>query len=155
RVFAASPSPAAWQNLAERFCREDRDRQAAAKGYTPFADFRASSSGWQVGGQGLRGGPTRPGDFAPSSGGDPIVTAVLPAGLFTHAESDRLNGTLRSPIPPRGAKHISFRVMGRHGSAVRLVSNNCQLNYKNYRGLTSDELQWVTFALPEDIDSLR
>ena len=40
-------------------------------------------------------------------------------------------------------------------SAVRLVSNNCQLNYKNYRALTSNELQWITFSPPDDRDSLR
>src|SRR5262249_61939663 len=48
-----------------------------------------------------------------------------------------------------------FRVMGRHGSAVRLVSNNCQLNYKNYRALSAGEWQWVTFAAPEDGAGLR
>ena len=42
--------------------------------------------------------------------------------------------------------------MGQRSSAVRLVSNNCQLNYKNYRALTADELQWVTFALPDERD---
>ena len=46
-------------------------------------------------------------------------------------------------------------MLGRRSSAVRLVSNNCQLNYKNYRALTSGDLHWVTFSPPEDRDSLR
>jgi hypothetical protein len=54
-----------------------------------------------------------------------------------------------------GKKHISFHVAGLRSSAVRLVSNNCQLNYKNYWALTSGDLQWVTFSPPEDCDSLR
>jgi hypothetical protein len=45
--------------------------------------------------------------------------------------------------------------MGQRSSAVRLVSNNCQLNYKNYRALSTNDLQWVTFAPPDDRDSLR
>ena len=38
---------------------------------------------------------------------------------------------------------------------MRLVSNNCQLNYRNYQALTTDELQWVTFEPPDDSESLR
>ncbi len=38
---------------------------------------------------------------------------------------------------------------------MRLVSNNCQLNYVNYRALTAEEPRWVRFAVPEDCASLR
>jgi hypothetical protein len=38
---------------------------------------------------------------------------------------------------------------------VRLVSNNCQLNYQNYRALTNTAFQWVTFSPPPDMESLR
>ncbi len=65
-----------------------------------------------------------------------------------------MNGTLRSPILS-GGKHISFQVCGQHSSAVRLVANNCQLNYRNYRALTSPELRWVTFTLPANAADLR
>src|SRR6185295_11741450 len=84
-----------------------------------------------------------------------VVKAVLPAGFHTHTLSERLNGTLRSPVLPNGKKYVSFHVLGRRSSAVRLVSNNCQLNYRNYRALTSDEPRWVTFPVPEDADGLR
>jgi hypothetical protein len=79
----------------------------------------------------------------------------LPAGCFTHALSDKLNGTIRSPVLPVGKKHISFQVLGQRSSAVRLVSNNCQLNYKNYRALTSPDLHWETFSPPDERDALR
>jgi hypothetical protein len=146
----------AWRQLAERVRREDREgsEHNAAK-FRTYADFRSGFADWQAGGQGLRQGPTRSGDFVLGHEGDALLRALLPAGCFTHTLSDRLNGTLRSPVLPRGSKRISFLVSGRHGSAVRLVSNNCQLNYKNYRALTNAEPQWVTFAIPEDGDSLR
>ncbi len=110
---------------------------------------------WQVGGQALRHGPGRSGDFALHHDGEALVRAVVPAGCFTHALSDKLNGTLRSPVLPLGKKHISFQVMGLRSSAVRLVSNNCQLNYKNYRALISSDLHWETFSPPDDRDSLQ
>jgi hypothetical protein len=84
-----------------------------------------------------------------------LLRAILPAGVYTHVLSEKLNGTLRSPPLTAGKKQISFQVVGQRSSAVRLVSNNCQLNYKNYRALTSDEPQWVTFELPEDAAALR
>lgn len=103
----------------------------------------------------MREGAGRSGDFVVLPEGDSLVKAILPAGCFTHALSDKLNGTLRSPVLPPGKAHISFQVIGERSSAVRLVSNNCQLNYKNYRALTSDAWQWITFSPPADRESLR
>ncbi len=146
-----------WQKLADRQAKEERERaEFNARHFMTLADFRKGGrAGWELGGQGLRDGPSRSGDFVLAPEGDALVKAVLPAGCFTHTLSDRLNGTLRSPVLPRGTKRISFEVMGRRSSALRLVSNNCQLNYKNYRALTGDGLQWVTFEPPEDSDALR
>jgi hypothetical protein len=148
---------AAWKELAERYAKDARERSAFnKKQFVTFADFRSGTfAGWQTSGLGLRDQPTRAGDFVLASDGDALVKMVLPAGAFTHTFSERMNGALRSPVVPKGKKNISFQVMGRHSSAVRLVSNNCQLNYKNYRALTSDDLQWVTFEVPEESESLR
>ena len=49
------------------------------------------------------------------------MKAVLPAGVFTHALSEKLNGTLRSPILPRGVKHISFQVVGGKHARAHVV----------------------------------
>ncbi len=95
------------------------------------------------------------GDFAIAADGDAIVRAVLPAGAFTHSLSDKLNGTLRSPVLTGQRKNLSFQVAGQRSSALRLVSNNCQLNYKNYKALTSADLGWITFSPPENCDQLR
>jgi len=84
-----------------------------------------------------------------ASDGDSLVKAVLPAGCYTNRLSERMNGTLRSPVLA-GGKRISFRVHGQQSSAVRLVANNCQLNYRNYKALTSPDFRWISFELPPD-----
>ncbi|HWE35141.1 MAG TPA: DUF1553 domain-containing protein, partial [Isosphaeraceae bacterium] len=160
RLLSASEGdtfPSAWKALAERFAREDRERTEFNRAnFVTYADFRTGDpAGWDVGGQGLSEAPGRSGDFVLHAEGDALVRAVLPAGRFTHALSDKLNGTLRSPVLPAGKRFLSVQVAGRHGSAVRLVSNNCQLNYKNYHALISDDLHWVTFAPPDDRVGLR
>ena len=52
-------------------------------------------------------------------------------------------------------KYLSFHVAGQRSTALRLVSNNCQLNYKNYKALMSPDLDWITFSPPENCDQLR
>lgn len=160
-VRAATADPASfsseWRKLADQVAREDRDRAEFNQSqFVTFADFRGPDvATWQPGGQAFREPATPSGDFALSPEGEDAVRAILPAGRFTHVLSDKLNGTLRSPVLPTGKQKISFQVMGQRSSAVRLVSNNCQLNYANYRALTSSELQWITFSPPADRDSLR
>ena len=158
---AAGRGPAAladsWGKLREEFTVQDQERREFNRArFADFADFRRGSwGGWDVGGQGLRDLETRSGDFVVQADGDRLLAALLPAGCFTNRLSARLNGTLRSPVLPSGKKFISFQVLGQRSSAVRLVSNNCQLNYANYRALTSDQFQWVTFTIPDDRESLR
>lgn len=158
-LLAATPETFAdeWRKLADRYRQEDQSCTSFnEREFLIWADFsRGDYAGWQVGGQALRDFSARPGDFVVQPEGDALISAILPAGCFTHAVSDKLNGTLRSPVLPPGKRFISFQVFGRHGAALRLVSNNCQLNYKNYRGLTMGALEWVTFAMPDDRDSLR
>jgi hypothetical protein len=159
RPLAKDPEAlrAIWRDWSDRLQQQARDRAAFNRAsFVPFADFRSGSfAGWQVSGHGLRDGPSRSGEFALAPEGDALVRAVLPAGAYTHTLSDRLNGTLRSAVVAAGKKHISFQVMGKRSSAVRLVSNNCQLNYKNYRALTSEQFQWVTHEVPQEAAQLR
>ena len=148
---------AAWKQLADQFASEaPQRRDANENGFVTWADFRGGPPGdWQVGGQGLRSGLARSGELILSSEGDSLVKAVLPAGTYTHRDSQKLNGTLRSPTIPPGKKNISFEVLGERSSAARLVSNNCQLNYKNYRALTSADWTWITFSPPKEREGLR
>ncbi len=147
--------PQAWRDLAGRWSKEERERAEFNRTrFRTLADFTTGFADWQVGGHGLKQGAAQAGEFVLASDGDTLVKAVLPAGCFTHRLSERLNGTLRSPALA-GAKHVSLLVCGEHSAAVRLVSNNCQLNYRNYRALTSPELRWVTFSMPPDAAGLR
>jgi len=154
---ARAPFATRWRQAAAQFTKDERERaEFNAKRFRTWADFRKEGfAGWQAGGQALRHGPGAAGDFALDCDGDAVVKAIFPAGVFTHAVSEKLNGTLRSPILPRGLKHISFQVMGGKSAAVRLVSNQCQLNYRNFRALTSGDRHWITLSPPEDADGLR
>ncbi|HEV3025026.1 MAG TPA: DUF1553 domain-containing protein, partial [Pirellulales bacterium] len=160
-IAAASDDPAgvsnAWRKLQEEYAAQDRERSEFNQSqFTTYGDFRGVDlPDWQSGGQGLREGPVRAGDIVLHHEGDRLVKSILPAGLYTHLLSQKLNGALRSSVLPPGQKKISIQVIGERSSAVRLVSNNCQLNYVNYRALTSDSWQWITFAVPDDRDSLR
>ncbi len=162
QLIAAAPADAAsftteWKKIAAHYAQQEQQRaDFNAAQFVTFADFRKQApADWQVGGLGLSDGPSASGDFSLHAEGDALVKAIQPAGYFTNTLSEKLNGTLRSGVLPTGKKNISFQVMGQRSSAVRLVSNHCQLNYKNYRALTSSELQWVTFSPPDDRDSLR
>jgi hypothetical protein len=159
KLMRAEPAAfsAQWQQLKEQIKKEDHERtEYNRSNFETFADFgQQDPAGWQTGGQALRGGPNQSGEWLIYPEGAAIVRAILPAGRYTSALSDKLNGTLRSPVIPLGKKHISFLVAGQRSSAVRLVSNHCQLNYKNYKALTSSDLHWETFSPPDDRNALQ
>jgi hypothetical protein len=152
---------ATWQKQAEHFNKEQRARDAFNREhYRTFADFRRGTvEGWQRGGQGLRGGASAAGDFALHHEGDALLKAVLPAGCYSHTLSDKLNGTLRSPILPaqptesgvvRGTR-ISFEVVGQHHADVKLVTHHCQLaDDGRWQRLGDDRPYWVTFQVPDN-----
>src|SRR5262249_5704710 len=138
----------AWQQQAERFAKEDRERgEFNGKHFRTFADFRSGASpGWQISGHGLRQGAVHSGDFSVAHEGEDLLNAIVPAGCYTHTLSEKLNGALQSPPLPKSAgRRISIEVMGEHASAVRLVTNNCQLNTTHYEPLAAEQLQWLTF----------
>lgn len=149
-------APLTWKAQAGNYAKAMREREEANRTLTPYADFRQHGhEGWELKGLGLPNEPSRSGELIVSPAGETLIEAILPAGRYTNLLSGKLNGTLRSPILPTGKSHISFLVSGRRSSAVRLVSNQCQLNYTNYRALTFDEPQWVTFEMPAERESLR
>ena len=156
----------AWNKLQEKYRTEEQARiRSNAEKFVTWADFRRGPvAGWEAGGLALRrneldAGATRgiagSGELVLQATGPAIVRGVLPAGCYTHGVSEKLNGILRSPVLPGGKKWISFQVVGQRSSALRLVSNNCQLNYRNYKSLISPDFKWITFEIPEDRESLR
>jgi len=140
-----------WKTLTAQIAKSDD-----ARDFETWADFRQGSySGWQVDGQGLRDLPATRADFSVGSDRKLALSGLLPRGAFTHRHSEKLNGVLRSPILPGHKKFISFQVIGDQTAAVRLVANNCQLNYRNFRYLGKNELTWITFPIPAVASELR
>lgn len=146
-----------WESLAAQVNQEDQERREFNRTrFETFANFEGTTpEGWQAGGQSMSDEGSRHGDFVVQPDGDSLVQAILPSGRFTHALSSKQNGTLRSPVLAAGHKYISLQVLGQRSSAVRLVSNHCQLNYANYRALTTPDFTWVTFSPPDDREGLR
>ena len=146
----------AWAELQRKYAEKHAAQsQADDQQFQSLGDFRhGMEPTWTFSGQGLRSGRSRSGAFTVTQSGDNVIQSILPAGLYTHTASQKLNGTLRSPVLTTDAKHVSFQVVGEHTSAVRLISNNCQLNYANYRALTSAQPTWVTFPIPTNARDL-
>ncbi len=119
-----------WDALAERYRKEAAERAAFNQAnFTPLP-----LRDWHVSGQGLRDGITKAGAFDPSM-------RVVPAGLFTHLDSMRLNGAVRSPLLPAGKKFVSVRAMGGLLGSHRRVVDNCAIGEGN-RVLSTTQLTW-------------
>ena len=84
--------------LAEEYDRTQRERsESNARDFSVVADFRKGPpEGWSLDGVGLRHGWVSNGDLAVALEGSSAVEMLLPAGLFTHSLSPRLNGALRN-----------------------------------------------------------
>jgi hypothetical protein len=150
---------AEWQKQADLWTKETKENaEFNRQNFREYADFRHSGFGtWQVGGHGLRDASSGvAGELALTHDGDNVVKTVLPAGCYTHMLSEKLNGTLRSPVLPDNAgKHVSVEMMGNHASEVTLVSHNCQVTDSNYFPPGEDRFSWATFNLPEHAPEFR
>ena len=119
-----------WQRLADEYQRQQlKIEQFHADNFEPWGDFRQGDNpAWQVSGLGLMdNGPSPAGEFTIAAGGDEIVSAVLPAGRFTHLISDKLNGSMRSPRLPKHHQYVSLRFLAGGLSMVRAVVDSCVL----------------------------
>ena len=142
---AANADPAAaWKAAAERYAAETKARaEFNQKNFTSWGDFRTSMDPlWRIDGAGLRDGPARSGEFVVAVEGDRAVWDVLPAGLYTHALSERLNGSMQSPWLPKG-KRVSLQVVGSKGGVVRTIPDQRQLTDSG-RDLPQSGPAWIT-----------
>ena len=144
RAAAAPETTAAWRELVASYEKEGRERAEFNRTrFTPFGEFgKGDPAGWQTDGLGLRGGPSPSGEFILADEGDSLVTAILPAGLYTHGVSRRLNGALRSPTLPRDQQFVSVQVLGGQQSSVRMIPDFRQLGSRN-NDLKNDRPAWV------------
>ncbi|MDE0165794.1 MAG: PSD1 and planctomycete cytochrome C domain-containing protein [Bryobacterales bacterium] len=139
----------------------DRYREEAAEraefnrvNFETFGDFRSHvNPDWRASGPGLHDGSSDSGEFAVAGEGDRAVSGIFPAGVYTHAISNRLNGALRSPELPKNKKYLSLRAMGGMLGAHRTVIDNCAIGEK-YQILGSNRLQWNKLKTFGDQDRL-
>lgn len=146
---AWSESGTIWQTQQEERAKFN------AENFTPWFSFDAEhQKGWYAAGLGPGDQLSPAGEFAVALTGDAVVTALLPAGIYTHLLSSRLNGTVQSPWMPGDRKHVSVQFLGGGLSMIRSVVDSCALN--EYVGggleyLSTDEMQWRTY--PTRVDS--
>jgi hypothetical protein len=145
---AAADVPAVWASLAVQYGKLRAERSAKnAQAFLVLADFsRGTPEGWSVEGVGLRDGPAASGDFTVALEEPRAVGQVLPAGLFTHALSPKLNGAVRSPYLHALPKpYVSVETAGGEFAAYRTVVDNAFLTERQSY-LASAALGWATFA---------
>ncbi len=116
-----------------------------------FADFTAGSdNGWFATGGFAQHTPA--GDFALATTGSNILTAIYPAGRFSHLLSDKHAGTFRSPNFTLTNRFVAALVTGDNNARVRLVIENFQGDSLLFTQVTpklSDRsgMRWVTLPI--------
>ena len=140
-----------WRKLAARYAEEGRSRTVFNReSFQPFGDFRPGGlGGWHADGKVLTEGASPSGEFAVANSGPRAVTGIFPAGVYTHALSERLNGALRSSFVPKDKKFVSIRVLGGKLGAHRAIIDNCMLD-EAYKVLDRDSLAWVKIPNRDD-----
>jgi hypothetical protein len=136
--------PELWQELGSRFGKENTERRSFnEEKFTTYEDFRAATAtSWTRSGFALEDKPSPSGDFVVATAGERVIAQVLQAGVHSHALSNRLNASFRSPLIPKAGKYISVEVAG-EGGAMRQVYENCSVwNGASVR-LRSNEFRWV------------
>ena len=116
-----------------------------------FADFTMGADfGWFATGGFTR--HTLAGDFSLTSTSTNILTAIYPAGRFSHLLSDKHAGTLRSPNFTLTNKFIAALVTGDNNARVRLVIENFQGDSLLFTQVTPkltdrSGMRWVTLPI--------
>ncbi len=116
-----------------------------------YADFStASDNAWFTTGGFTRHTPA--GDFSLTTTGSPILSAIYPAGRYSHLISDKHPGTLRSPNFTITNRFISALVTGDNNARLRLVIENFQGDSLLFSQVTPKltdrtNVRWVTLTI--------
>ena len=79
--------------------------------------------GWTLSGHGAA--YAKAGDFALAGSGPSALHSIFEGGVYTHALTDKFNGTLRSPYLPRDKKFLTIEGFAGNLGAVRAVMDHC------------------------------
>lgn len=149
--------PEQWNETRQSMQQEhERRGDFNRANYVLFGDFTNSPNGrvsdhpnWGFEGLGVEDEDCfkSSGDFSVRPDGSHVINGVLPAGLFSHRLSQKLNAAVRSPLLPEDKKFISYQAMGERGSVCRTVIANCTLPYFHTHRFDSTNLAWITVNL--------
>ena len=139
-----------WEQAAPEHVKEIRDRQT----YNRENFTSLPLSDWYPEGVGLLEGRSEDGEFILAPEGPVAVAGVYPAGIYTHALSERLNGALRSPYLPKEKKFLSLQVMGGMLGGRRAVVDNCMLG-EGVEVFDSNDLNWQKISTLPDKERFR
>ena len=152
-----APLLKALRDEAPSIARPNRDSSALpgdARRSFVFADFTSGSDcGWF--GTGGFARPAHAGDFAVATSGSNILSAIYPAGRYSHLLSDKHAGTFRSPNFTITNKFISALVLGDNNARLRLVIENFQGDSLLFTQVTPKltnrtALRWVTLPIRDN-----
>ncbi len=148
----------AWRKLAGEYSQARRERmESNSRDFSLAADFGRGDlpEGWSVDGVGAGRGWVENGDFTVALEGSGAVGMLLPAGLFTHALSPRLNGAVRTPfLNHTGRAYVSLEVIGGDFSAHRLiVDNSFRTERQTY--LNDHRPHWIRHSTRADAKTNR
>jgi mono/diheme cytochrome c family protein len=144
RVSSEKEKAENWTTLKAKIEAEAQARAAFNREhFQPFGLVAQDGyGGWHADGNALNDGASPSGEFAVTSEGPKAITGIFPAGVYTNALSERLNGALRSPLVPKDKKFVSLLVMGGKLGAWRTILDNCMLS-EDYQTLEHDSLAWL------------
>ena len=133
-----------WKSLTARYHKESASRVEFNRVYfEDFADFRDSAlDDWSGEGQGLTDAASPAGEFTIAPEGPHVLSGVFPAGLYTHALSEKFNAAIRSPFVPQDKLFVSMQVMGGKLGAWRATLDNCMLA-EDYKPIDNNNLEWI------------
>jgi hypothetical protein len=144
-----------WRQLKSHYAEEMQSRAAFNRAnFRPFGDLgRNGFDGWHADGNVSLDGPSSSGEFAVASNGHAAIDGVFPAGIYTHALSERLDGALRSPLVPKDKKFVSLQVAGGKMGAWRTILDNCMLS-EDYQLLDWESPHWLKIPNRDDQPAL-
>ena len=157
RVGTPLPSLAeSWNRLAERYSRQRQWHvDFNNDNFDTIAEFGdGHMPGWHAEGRAFESLQTSSGEFSIAPSGSEVLTGILPAGLYTHLLSDKLNGAIRSPLLPRDRKYLSVEVVGGKLAAWRTVLDNCMLS-ERFALLDQERPGWIKIPLRDEHDEYR
>lgn len=111
----------------------------------------ADAAQWFVDGNAWSGGRTAHssvGDFSVEPEGDRVLSGLLPAGIHSHALTQKHDGLLNSPRFQLPADNLSVRAAGGKGAMVRLIVDGYPLGVNPTfpkAELNRDEPGWLRF----------